>query len=425
MVKRFMTLVQFDGIISPMDRIMHQKTYGMKIQFNNKAEGRVAWQDGDRIKIDMIRFTMGDIRTVVHGLNETVRERSTNNEAEISEDYSFLDDVRNQFEVEGERWLWRRMFQERAIAEQFVIGDLDHAKERSDIQWNRRGVERYRRVVTRFKEELMAVVHLTAGAPARGTELLTVRHRNGVEAKYQRGVFVEHGMMVFVTGYHKGFNASQNVKIIHRYVPREVGELVVYYLWLVEPFVRHFSLMVQEQEEFGTLLWQPKPDEGWEEDEEAGDAEEGREFSVLGREGADEEVEGEEWSEDEGRQSTTQPQPETPPFNPDGFWDTDRVRRVLYRETESRIGVKIGVGVWRQVYPAIHREFTRDKGVIATLLDLYEVEMPATTVTYGASKASGHRGQQKVVSPPRATRETASARVGFLVRGPAKCPPEV
>lgn len=75
MVKRFMTLVQFDGIISPMDRIMHQKTYGMKIQFNNKAEGRVAWQDGDRIKIDMIRFTMGDIRTVVHGLNETVRER--------------------------------------------------------------------------------------------------------------------------------------------------------------------------------------------------------------------------------------------------------------------------------------------------------------------------------------------------------------
>ncbi|KAK5685704.1 hypothetical protein LTR17_027001 [Elasticomyces elasticus] len=37
MVKRFMTLVQFDGIISPMDRIMHQKTYGMKVRFNTKG----------------------------------------------------------------------------------------------------------------------------------------------------------------------------------------------------------------------------------------------------------------------------------------------------------------------------------------------------------------------------------------------------
>lgn len=37
-------------------------------------------------------------------------------------------------------------------------------------------------------------------------------------------------MVMFVTAYHKGFHASNNVKIIHQYVPREVGELVVWYI---------------------------------------------------------------------------------------------------------------------------------------------------------------------------------------------------
>lgn len=32
---------------------------------------------------------------------------------------------------------------------------------------------------------------------------------------------------MFVTAYHKGFYASNNMKIIHQYMPREVGELVV------------------------------------------------------------------------------------------------------------------------------------------------------------------------------------------------------
>ena len=49
----------------------------MKIRFTTKAEGRVAWQDGDRITIDKISFTMGDIRTVVHGLTDTARTRLT------------------------------------------------------------------------------------------------------------------------------------------------------------------------------------------------------------------------------------------------------------------------------------------------------------------------------------------------------------
>ena len=44
-------------------------------------------------------------------------------------------------------------------------------------------------------------------------------------------------MVVFISRYHKGFHISNDTKVIQRYLPQEVGELVVQYLWLILPFV--------------------------------------------------------------------------------------------------------------------------------------------------------------------------------------------
>jgi len=60
--------------------------------------------------------------------------------------------------------------------------------------------------------------------------LLSIRHTNGVEARNQRRIFIDNSTVSFVTTYHKGFSASQKAKIIHWYVLREVGELVVQFL---------------------------------------------------------------------------------------------------------------------------------------------------------------------------------------------------
>ncbi|KAK0927437.1 anaphase-promoting complex subunit Cut9 [Friedmanniomyces endolithicus] len=80
-----------------------------------------------------------------------------------------------------------------------------------------------------------------------------VTEADGPEARGQRGIFIEHGMVAFVTSYHKGYSASQRVRILHRYVPREVGELVVYYLWLVQPFVQCLQAAApQEYDAIGT-----------------------------------------------------------------------------------------------------------------------------------------------------------------------------
>jgi len=50
-------------------------------------------------------------------------------------------------------------------------------------------------------------------------------------------MLIEDRLVAFVTQYYKGFYASGDAKVIHRYVLRAVGKLVVWYLWLVVPFV--------------------------------------------------------------------------------------------------------------------------------------------------------------------------------------------
>jgi hypothetical protein len=45
-----------------------------------------------------------------------------------------------------------------------------------------------------------------------------------------RNIFIYEGMVCFVTIYHKGFRQSDSIKVIYRYLLREVGELLVWYI---------------------------------------------------------------------------------------------------------------------------------------------------------------------------------------------------
>jgi hypothetical protein len=71
--------------------------------------------------------------------------------------------------------------------------------------WDLREVQLYRAQVDRFLEGLLLLVHFTAGQPARGTEITGLQHVNTV---YHRNVFVEDGLVVIVTSYHKGYTCT-------------------------------------------------------------------------------------------------------------------------------------------------------------------------------------------------------------------------
>ena len=85
-----------------------------------------------------------------------------------------------------------------------------------------------------------------------------------------------------------------------------------------------------------------------------------------------------EMPEDQSAEARFIEQQSTPTVarNCDGYWETNRIRRVMRRESEKRIGVPIGTSDWRQAYPEIHREFAINQDVVGTLKRIYDNENP-------------------------------------------------
>jgi hypothetical protein len=158
--------------------------------------------------------------------------RLVDNAAENTHGWNFLQDTRN---INGELpdkkdWILNRIVDNDWLRDEFMepcsIGK---------VTWNQRAIRAYEKKVDVFLRSLLLLVHLTSGQPARGTELLSLRHSNTMQGLH-RNIFIDNGIVSTVTSWHKGYTVTGSTKIIHRYLPNQVGELVIYYLWLVLPF---------------------------------------------------------------------------------------------------------------------------------------------------------------------------------------------
>ena len=244
MVQRFM----IRGTHGPMQTLLDWRTYGLKIHFNSTAPGHVAWMGADEILYQDVQFTMGGFRGFVHGLvgattdllhkllfTETppaiLWRQLYDDPTEGTPGWSFLRDSRTPWPVVGRRWLIDRVRDDPQLQHEFIRTHHFHPPK----------VRRYFDRVARFKEKLAVLVHVVAGQPGRIPELLSLQHVN-TDRNRRRNIYIEDGMVTLVSAYHKGFYASNDIRIIHRYLPREVGALVVYYLWLVLPFVQQLGV---------------------------------------------------------------------------------------------------------------------------------------------------------------------------------------
>lgn len=70
-----------------------------------------------------------------------------------------------------------------------------------DGSWHIRRVNKYLREVVNFRQLLLFYMHITSGRPARGPEILSLRHRNGLSQDL--GIFVLDGLVTSVTIYRK------------------------------------------------------------------------------------------------------------------------------------------------------------------------------------------------------------------------------
>lgn len=316
-VKQMMDKFMVRGSHGPMQWMLDLRTYGLKIHYNTTSRGHVEWTGGDELLYKGLQFNMAQFRGMVHGLatesrrllmeellfgNELAEpvpsvpwESMRDNPTDERPGWNFLKDHRTRMPVDGERWLFERVGRNASTRDRFV-------KPGSRSGLDREAVERYMGRIIEFREKLAVLVHIVEGQPARWPELASVRHSNTVKGGI-RNMGIEDGMVYIATRYHKGYNISGDIKIIHRYLPREVGELVVWYLWLVLPFQQRLEAMVWEKEAVSSHMWPADPN---------------------------------------GRK-----------------WTSERFREALKRESRLGLGQELTIAAYREIAIGISRRFLR------------------------------------------------------------------
>lgn len=344
---------------TPLSWIFDARTYGMKIRVSDTAEGGMRWEETAGRSVLHYQDLQIDVRALfdtMHGLVNRAWEilsteilfldgclddlpaipwdklrDSTSNE---TPGHNFLDANPTVFS-DSAVWLMTRIYRERP---EFL--DTKHENVRFNADW----LKTWLNAVTRFEELLLVLVHMSAGQPARAPELLSLRHVNTPNGGL-RNVLIENGLVTLITGYHKGYTASLKRKVVYRYLPREVGELLVHHISLVLPF-KDLNTLSEEAIQDG-YIWSPKGDS-------------------LGR-----------------------------------LWSSERLKQQIERATSVGVGARLTVASYRQVIIAISRRymsanyhFVKDPRPDATVDDEdgseYEDEYFATRADLALDLQAGH-----------------------------------
>ncbi|KAF1359100.1 hypothetical protein EJ07DRAFT_122194, partial [Lizonia empirigonia] len=144
-------------------------------------------------------------------------------------DTSFVDVPSNKLE-NGLAWMLTRA--------RTVDGGL--RLRRADGQWSVKAVRRYMRQMDRFLELLLCSVHVTSGQPGQGSEITTIRHRNGM--LQDRNMFVADGQIMTVVRYHKSQSQWDKPKMVPRFLPPQLGQVMTLYLVYIQPFREYLTL---------------------------------------------------------------------------------------------------------------------------------------------------------------------------------------
>jgi hypothetical protein len=232
MQDRFMT----KDARSPISWSLKLRAYGKAVKDNTTSLGYIMWSDDNEIlSYKKMRFSMTGLRDLVSAEVEAAQNQLADlllvppdterkhivpqvslrsvvdDPSEGAPGWNFTCHPQNEVLHGHRRWILDRILKEAFLRRDFFDNE-------STGKWRLQTVGRYLSTVNAFLERLLLLVHITGGQPARGTELLCIQHSNPRDGSGgRRNIFVENGLVSFVTYYHKGYSVTGTTKIIHRY----------------------------------------------------------------------------------------------------------------------------------------------------------------------------------------------------------------
>ena len=254
---------------TPFVLILDYRAAGKRISDNSTVDGFVRWNESytvlqfkeTTVDIDLFRsFVWRQIELLRRDLNELLQweppgqgppppsfalSELRENAANIQVGWSFLQHEANRSQLGPyNRWLLDRVVHTAALRQRWFHkaetagGVLPRAP-----AWDARIAALYMKAVKRFMQRLAMLALIMSGQPARGTELLSLRFNN-TQIGGCRNIFLVNEQFSFITLYHKGFAMGGTTKLVDRFLPVELSQILVRYLVLVRPFEDHLAQLL-------------------------------------------------------------------------------------------------------------------------------------------------------------------------------------
>ena len=140
-------------------------------------------------------------------------------------EYSFINSRENGFMKFKDKLM--KVLLEDLLIRPFFVKHVRGGK----IEWKKDRCKKWLKRMKAFLETLAMIIHITYGQLARVEELATILTKNQIYG--MRGVYWSRGHVMIAAGYSKTRSMTGKDKLIARFLPEEVGDLLVKYLSLV------------------------------------------------------------------------------------------------------------------------------------------------------------------------------------------------
>ena len=254
------------GPVAELDSL---RLLAQKINEDSVNEAQIRWyQDGETLAYNDVVYRMRDLREeIAQGLASARRvfyedlclgmrgvpvyrvARLVDNWDARKPGASVITDSRNEDELAGgAEWLLDNLRRHPELSST-VLSNTTAG------EWHVRSdfADQYEACVQRFLEHMLVLVHKGSGQPSRRPEFLGMRWCNAALAK--RNIFVHDGYVLFILNYHKTLYQSNASRWPVRFLLPSVGELLVQFLVMVQPFRRWLKEEVSIPREVTEYLW--------------------------------------------------------------------------------------------------------------------------------------------------------------------------
>ena len=232
-----------EGKKSVFDSVRELQRMISTLAFNQTVPPSTSWNQAQTVLqhgkhcIEVSKLTSG-IQRMQEDLLEKMYDLSGGTPVQYTIPTGHTDDLTST--GRGESWLKGCYTepQEHGLMHAMVkkgLWNLSQLDERGVLSWNRVSCREFMNKAADIVDLIMGLVHMGAGPPLRGEEIIRDQISNGIQP---RTIYFNFGRMLAIRRHSKNTNEKGSDPFNACYFPKKLGDAICYYLLVIRPLER-------------------------------------------------------------------------------------------------------------------------------------------------------------------------------------------